>query len=192
MPFAPGLLNKQEKRMAEIESEEERQAEELVGLAVERAANFYDAHRLCCSEAVIVTINQGFGGGLSSEAALQLGAGFCHGMGGAGCACGALSGAVAVMGLFIGPHGRDGCAKKKFRAVVKEMHDRFRARFGATCCRVLSKKVKHDEKAHRANCLELTRGGAEIAVRLLLAARPDLVGNADRDFLAAGDRLCLP
>ena len=175
--------------MAEIANEKEQETEELVQLAVERAANFYDAHKLCCSEAVIVTLNQGFGGGLSPEAALQLGAGFCHGMGEAGCTCGALSGSVAVMGLFLGPHGKNGCNKKKFRAIIKEMHDRFRERFRATCCRVLSKKVKHDEKARRANCLQLTRGGAEIAVRLLLAARPDLVNKADRDFLAGRDRL---
>jgi len=175
--------------MTEIIAGKERETEELVQLAVERAANFYDAHKLCCSEAVIVTVNQGFGGGLSSEAALQLGAGFCHGMGGAGCTCGALSGSVAAMGLLIGPHGRDGCKKKKFRAMVREMHDRFRERFRATCCRVLSKKVKHDKKAHRANCLLLTRGGAEIAVRLLLEVRPDLVSRADRAFLAGRDPL---
>jgi C_GCAxxG_C_C family probable redox protein len=174
--------------MAEISNEKEQESEELVQLAVERAANLFAAHRLCCSESVIVTVDRGFGGGLSPEAALQLGAGFCIGMGGAGCTCGALSGSVAAMGLFLGPHGKDGCGKKKFRAIVKEMHDRFRERFRATCCRVLSKKVKHDEKAHRANCLQLTRGGAEIAVRLLLAARPDLVNKADRDFLAGRDR----
>jgi len=175
--------------MTEIAGGKERETEELVQLAVERAANFYDTHKLCCSEAVIVTVNQGFGGGLTSEAALQLGAGFCHGMGGAGCTCGALSGSVAAMGLFIGPHGRDGCKKKKFRAMIREMHDRFRERFRATCCRVLSKKVKHDKKAHWANCLLLTRGGAEISVRLLLAARPDLVNRADRAFLAGTDSL---
>jgi len=175
--------------MAETAGGRERETEELVQLAVERAAHFYGVHKLCCSEAVIVTINQGFGGGLSPEAALQLGAGFCHGMGGAGCTCGALGGAVAAMGLLMGPHGKDGCKKKKFRALVREMHDRFRERFGATCCRVLSKKVKHDAKAHWANCLQLTSGGAEIAVRLLLAARPDLVDTADRDFLTGGNRL---
>jgi C_GCAxxG_C_C family probable redox protein len=163
------------------------ETEALAQLAGARAANLFDRHRLCCSEAVIVMLNRGFGGGLATEAALQLAAGFCNGMGGAGCSCGALSGAVTGLGLFLGPHGAEGCGKKKFRGVVREMHDRFRERFHATCCRVLSKKVKHDEKAHRVNCLLLTRGGAEIAVRLLLAARPDLVNRADRDFLTAQD-----
>ncbi|MCG2746440.1 MAG: C-GCAxxG-C-C family protein [Desulfobulbaceae bacterium] len=175
--------------MAQITSENEQETEELVQLAVARAANFYDTHKLCCSEAVIVTLNQGFRGDLSPQAALQLGSGFCHGMGGAGCTCGALSGAVASMGVFLGPHGKDGCKKKKFRAAVREMHDQFHARFRATCCRVLSKKVKHDKQAHWANCLQLTKGGAEIAVRLLLEARPDLVDTADRNFLAGTEGL---
>ncbi|MBI5556020.1 MAG: C_GCAxxG_C_C family protein [Deltaproteobacteria bacterium] len=166
-------------------NEKKQEAEELVQLAVERAANFYEAHRLCCSEAVMVMMNQGFDGGLSAEAALQLGAGFCHGMGGAGCSCGALSGAVAALGLFLGPHGGDGFRKKRFQQIIREMHDRFRARFRSTCCRVLTRKARHDDKAQRANCLELTRGGAEIAVRLLLEARPDLVGAADRNFLVS-------
>lgn len=175
--------------MAESASENEHEKEELVQLAVARAANFYDTHKLCCSEAVIVTLNQGFRGDLSPQAALQLGSGFCHGMGGAGCTCGALSGAVASMGVLLGPHGKDGCKKKKFRAAVREMHDRFRARFRATCCRILSKKVKHDKQAHLANCLQLTKGGAEIAVRLLLEARPELVNTADRHFLAGREGL---
>ena len=175
--------------MSLFDHKKSEEAEALVQLAGDRAANFFDVHRLCCSESVIVMLNRGFGGGLPDEAALQLGAGFCQGMGGAGCTCGALSGAVAVLGVFLGPHGPAGFRKKKFQGVVREMHDRFRERFGATCCRVLSKKVKHDDKAHRANCLVLTRGGAEMAVRLLLQARPDLITKADRNFLTARDGL---
>ena len=175
--------------MISMESETGEETEALAQLAGDRAANLFDVHRLCCSESVIVMLNRGFGGGLADEAALQLGAGFCKGMGGAGCSCGALSGGVAGLGVFLGPHGPDGLRKKKFQSVVREMHDLFRERFHATCCRVLSKKVKHDEKAHRANCLLLTRGGAEIAVRLLLQARPDLIEKADRNFLAARDGL---
>jgi C_GCAxxG_C_C family probable redox protein len=175
--------------MTAMECETGEETEALAQLAGDRAANLFDVHRLCCSESVIVMLNKGFGGGLANEAALQLGAGFCQGMGGAGCTCGALSGAVAGLGLFLGPHGPAGFRKKKFQGVVREMHDRFRERFRATCCRVLSKKVKHDDKAHRANCLELTRGGAEMAVRLLLEARPELINKVDRNFLAARDGL---
>ncbi len=169
--------------MGESPKEKIQEVEQLVQLAVDRAADLYGAHRLCCSESVIVTINGGFKGNLPQESALQLGAGLCNGMGGAGCSCGALSGAVAVLGICAGPHSKTGLRKKRFRLLVKEMHDRFRERFKATCCRVLSKKVKHDPKAHLANCLELTKGGAEIAVRLLLETCPELIEKADRTFL---------
>ena len=80
--------------------------EEIVQLAVVRAGNLYKTHKLCCSESIMVMMNRGFAAGLSDQAAKQLGAGFCHGMGGAGCSCGALSGAVAMLGLLLGEEKR--------------------------------------------------------------------------------------
>ncbi len=164
-------------------SKNTEEIDELVQLAVDRATNLFDKHKLCCSESLMVLLNNAFGGGLSTEASLQIGAGFCHGMCGGGCSCGALSGGVAALGVFLGPHSKDGLRKKKFQKIVLSLHDQFRERNRATCCRVLTKKVKHDKKAHHANCLGLTEGGAELAVRLLLDARPDLIKKADRSFL---------
>lgn len=174
--------------MGESTEEKAHDIEELVQLTVDRVADLYGAHRLCCSESVIVTINGGFRGNLPQEAALQLGSGLCNGMGGAGCTCGALSGAVAVLGICAGPHSQTGLRKKKFRLLVKEMHDRFRERFNATCCRVLSKKVKHDSKAHHDNCLQLTKGSAEIAIRLLMEMCPELIEKADKTFLLSRNK----
>lgn len=154
---------------------------------VDRVANCYDKHGLCCSESVMVVMNRAFAGGLADRAALQMGAGFCHGMGGAGCSCGALTGSVVILSVFLGHHQKGGLAKKKFQRVVKGLHDDFRNKFGATCCRILSKKVKHDKKAHHANCLMLTKGGAEMAVSLLLALRPDVASDVDLQFLAGHD-----
>lgn len=164
-------------------SKKSEEADELVDLAVARAENLYDKHKLCCSESILVMMNEGFGGSLTAQTAKQIGAGFCHGMCGAGCSCGALSGAIAALGLFLGHHSKDGLRRKKFQKTERKMHDQFKERFSSTCCRVLTKKVKHDRKAHHENCLNLTRGGAEIAVRLLLEARPALMKEADREFL---------
>ncbi len=163
--------------------------DELVQLAVDRAADLYEKHKLCCSESLLVVMNQAFGGGLSSEAALQIGSGFCHGMGGACSTCGVLTGGVAGLGLFLGPHSKDGLRKKKFDKIVRRLHDQFRGRNSSTSCRVLTEDVKHNRKAHKANCLDLTSGGAELAVRLLLEARPDLIKKADRDFLLSRDKV---
>jgi len=153
----------------------------IVDLVGQRAANIYTARSYCCSEAVIVVINQGFRGDLSPEMAVRLGSGFCHGMGGAGCACGALAGAEVALSLFLGPRQPGGMKGKEFEKVAKEMHDRFRARFSATCCRVLLKRRK---EKNGATCKELTVGGAEIAAGLMLEQRPELAAKADLDFLA--------
>jgi hypothetical protein len=61
--------------------------EDIIKLVHQRAENLYENHKLCCSESLLLVLNHGFNGGLSSEQAKQLGAGFCGGMGEAGCTC---------------------------------------------------------------------------------------------------------
>ncbi|MEJ2033559.1 MAG: C-GCAxxG-C-C family protein [Deltaproteobacteria bacterium] len=130
------------------------------------------------------TLNEAFDGGLPPETAVRLGSGFCHGMGGAGCTCGALAGAEAVLGLFLSPNQPGGMKKKDFHALCKEMHDRFKERFGATCCRVLLKKRKEKKGA---SCQELTGGGAALITDILLRAKPELTANTDWGFLRQRD-----
>lgn len=167
-------------------SKNSEELDELVQLATDRVANLYSKHRLCCSESLLVVMNQAFRGGLSAEAALQLGSGFCHGMGGACSTCGVLTGGVAGLGLFLGPHSKDGLRKKKFDKIVRRLQKQFREQNSSTSCRVLTENVKGNRKAH---CLDLTSGGAELAVRLLLEARPELIKNVDRDFLLSRDNV---
>ena len=154
---------------------------QIVDLVGQRAANIFSARGYCCSETVIVVINQAFRGDLTPEMAVRLGSGFCHGMGGAGCTCGSLAGAELAISLFLGPRQAEGMKAKEFEKVAKEMHDRFRTRFSATCCRVLLRRRK---EKNGATCKELTVGGAEIAADLILEQRPELAAKADLDFLA--------
>ncbi|MDR9501777.1 MAG: C-GCAxxG-C-C family protein [Desulfurivibrionaceae bacterium] len=156
---------------------------EIVGLVVERVSNCYQKHDLCCSEAISSVLSQAFASGLSAREAVQLGAGFCHGMGGAGCSCGALTGSVLILSCYLGPHGPSGLQKKEFRSCIRELHHQFQERFRSTCCRVLSKKRAGDRESRRVSCLELTKGGAEIAATLLLEARPELMHAVDLIFL---------
>ena len=156
------------------------QQQEIIRLVGERAANIFDSRGYCCAEAVIYVMNQAFGGGLDPEMAVRLGSGFCRGMGGAGCTCGSLAGAELSLSLILGPRQRGGMKTKEFEQVSKAMHDRFKERFGATCCRILLKRRK-EKKA--ASCKEMTGGGAEIAAALLLATRPELEKKIDFDFL---------
>lgn len=159
---------------------------ELTSQMVARVANCYAKHDLCCSESIVYVLSQAFASELSGREAVRLGAGYCHGMGGAGCSCGALTGAVAMLSFYLSPHTVGGLKKKAFRALIKQMHDEFKDRFRTTCCRVLCKKVKQGERyERRVSCQELTEGGAEIATRILLAARPRLAEAVDRSFLAS-------
>lgn len=162
---------------------------EISRLAAERAGNLFEKHGLCCSEAVMVTLNQGFQGDLPINKSLQVGAGFCHGMGGSGCTCGALAASVNVLGLFLSPHNENGFAKKEFHGIVQEMHDLFRQKFKSTCCRVLTKNVKHDLKAQKANCLKLTKGAVADAAYLISKSRRDLADQVDHDFLRSTDKI---
>jgi len=162
---------------------EDRDTETLVGLIRAKAANLYEAHRHCCSESILQVINAGFSGGLSAEAALSLADGFCGGMGGAGCICGALSSSIMALGLFLSPHRPDGLGKKEFQAVCRQMHDQFQDRFGSTCCRNLIKEFAHSRRQRRHFCGDLTGEAAGLAGRLLLDARPDLQTQADLDYL---------
>ena len=123
------------------------QIEGLVVQISDRARNLYESWQLLCSEAVVVALNQGLGGGLTKDQAIALAAPFSEALGGSGCLCGALSGAVMASGLLLGK-ARPYRFRKKMRSNACELHDAFKASHGAICCRVLSKKVRHDKKAH--------------------------------------------
>ena len=83
----------------------------------------------------------------------RLASGLAEGLGGSGCLCGALSGGVLALGLFMGKDGRSlfNASGSSFSTAL--LHREFAERFGSACCKVLSKKVKRDAKgSFRAVC----------------------------------------
>ncbi|KMY68703.1 hypothetical protein AAU61_03545 [Desulfocarbo indianensis] len=152
---------------------------ELLEAIRDKAANLFESGALLCAPAVLVTLNHALGGGLSHQQAKAVAAALPEGMGGAGCSCGALSGAQVAVGLFLG--GK--LPWRKMAPPAREMHDQFKGHFGSTCCRVLSKKVKHDPKAHFAQCTGITGEAAAQAAQIILEAKPELAKKADWDFL---------
>jgi C_GCAxxG_C_C family probable redox protein len=144
-----------------------------------KAANLFETGELLCAPAVLVTLNSAFKGGMGDGQAKALAAALPEGMGGAGCTCGALSGAQLALGLFLG----DKASWRKMAPKAREMHDLFKERFGSTCCRVLSKKVRQDHKAHMAQCTNLTGEAAVQAAQIILAAKPELAEAAGIDCL---------
>ena len=111
--------------------------EQMAGLAADRARDLFLSGKYLCSEAVLVVLNEAFGGGLTEGQAVGLAAGFPIGLGEAGCLCGAVSGGVAALGLFLvhdPPHSKD---RARVRKAARKLHDRFRFDHKSTCCRVL-------------------------------------------------------
>jgi C_GCAxxG_C_C family probable redox protein len=133
-------------------------------------------------------MNEGLGGGLTEDQAVGLAAGLAIGLGESGCLCGAVSGAVLAMGLFLGQSGAHK-HRREIRQAALELHALFKERHRSTCCRVLSRDVKNDASAHFKQCASLTGDGAEWAARLVLERRPHLAGQADVQYLSRREGL---
>ena len=159
------------------------ETERLIAQIKERARNLYLTRQLLCTEAVMVALNHGLGGGLSDAKVIAMAAPFCVALGESGCMCGALSGAVMASGLFLG-NQKPYRYRREMRTSAHQLHDTFKAAHGATCCSVLSRKVKHDKKAHFRRCADLTAEAAASAARLVLMKRPELIAVADSQFTA--------
>jgi C_GCAxxG_C_C family probable redox protein len=157
--------------------------EALIARIKDRARNLYLTRQLLCTESVVVALNHGLEGGLTEAQATAMAAPFSVALGESGCLCGALSGAVMAAGLLLGkdrPYRR----RRDMRDSARRLHDAFKAEHGTTCCRILSRKIIDDKKAHFLHCADLTAQAAEMAARLVLAERPELIRQADNGFLA--------
>ncbi|WP_170920495.1 C-GCAxxG-C-C family protein [Desulfacinum hydrothermale] len=155
---------------------------DLSELFRQKAENLYRHHRWYCSEAVLLTFNKAFRCGLSDEMVVGLASGLPEGLGGSGCLCGALSGATVALGLVRGTV-KGLRSRKEVRTATAALHEGFKERFGATCCRVLTRKVRHDPQRHFDQCAGLTGTAAQMAARILLERWPELDGRLDRAFL---------
>lgn len=164
-----------------------RPFEEMVRLFRRRTENIFSTRQLLCTEAVLSVLNQGLEGELPFHLAVRLASGFPEGLSGGGCICGALNGGVLALGLFLGRDGPGLTNNRQVKAAALDLHDRFRDRFGSTCCRTLTRKFAYGSKAHFRHCAGLTGKTAELAVRIILKARPELADRADRNFLEKTD-----
>jgi C_GCAxxG_C_C family probable redox protein len=141
------------------------------------AEKLYSSRRYLCAEAVLITVNDVFGGGLTRDQAVGLAAGYSIGLGESGCLCGALAGAAAGAGLVL---SRQGFSRREIRRVSGELHRKFTQVHGSTCCRILCRGVKNDRRAHFRQCAELTGSAAGLAAEEILARRPDAAQERSR------------
>ena len=171
-----------ENRVLDWKTKRIPKVELLVTNIASSARNLFQTRQLMCTEAVLVALNHGLGGGLSDDQAVAMAAPFCEALGDSGCLCGALSGAVMGCGLLLGkdhPYRH----RKEIRDCARQLHDSLKSTHGSTCCRLLSQKVKHDKRAHFRQCTDLTEEATELATRLILRKRPELLKRVNNNFL---------
>ena len=141
---------------------------------VEKAVECF-GQGFACSQAILATYGEPLG--LPREQAIKLAEGFAGGMAGLGETCGAVTGALMVLGL---KHGRtrpdDIEAKMATNRLVREFMRRFEARRGSVKCRDLlgcsidtPEKVQaaRDRKLFTTVCPAVVRDAAEILEALL-------------------------
>ena len=139
-------------------------ASKRAALAAQAAADLYDEGYFC-GESVLRVVNE-----LAPEplppAFMRLGTGFCEGMGGAGCTCGALAGAIMSMGLFA---GRESLADPWEPSFFPSgaLHDKFRSAFKASCCRTIVRPFGGMEgEGRHAHCAVVTGAAAGWVVEI--------------------------
>lgn len=136
------------------------QKEELATQAVDLFKN-----GLYCSEAILKVFNENLDLGLS-DAALKMATGFGAGLGASKCCCGSLTGAVLVLSAVKGRTSPENDVDEVF-ALTQELHNRFKQKYKATCCRRLTKTVIWGEPEHHQHCEQYVGGAVEILVDIL-------------------------
>lgn len=128
-----------------------------------------------CAQAVLTAFAPQLG--LSPEVALKIAAGFGGGLGRSGEVCGALTGAVMVIGLAIGSSdANDLAAKEKAYALTRQLMVEFKERQGAVQCRELiglelsraeELNQARETQVFRTRCPQFVHAATEIVAGLL-------------------------
>jgi C_GCAxxG_C_C family probable redox protein len=131
-----------------------------------------------CTQAVLSTFGPQFG--LDREQSVKIGGAFGSGMG-MGETCGAVTGALMVIGLkHAGSKGRSLFSRDETEAVAREFVVQFKARNGTTECRELlgcdlgtpeGVKTAKKEKHFKKQCPKFVQDAAEILEEILREER---------------------
>jgi len=133
--------------------------EEMTDLAQQVAAEaegLYRSGKMHCAEAVMAAVKNGFAPELPDEV-VRMAAGFGGGSA-SGCICGAVAGGTMALGLVSKGD------KKQVTAYTRELHDWFKAKYGVTCCKILTANGKK-------NCPTFTVAAAGKVAELLMRER---------------------
>jgi C_GCAxxG_C_C family probable redox protein len=110
---------------------------------VEKAASGL-SQGLNCAQSIVSTYGPRFG--LDRDLALRVASGFGGGIGYQGESCGAVTGAIMVIGLKEGGVSGDEAARERFFGLIGRFLEEFKARHGSIMCRqLLGHDISTDE-----------------------------------------------
>jgi len=128
-----------------------------------------------CAQAVLTAYSEDFG--LDTKTALKVSGAFGGGMGHTGQTCGAVSGALMVIGLKYGKFtADDNKAKEMTYGLAKEFAKHFKAEFGSVSCKGLLKyDISHGDELQSAKaagvfdsiCPQLVKRAVEIVEEII-------------------------
>jgi cysteine synthase len=170
---------------AETASEAASGVEEKRPVAVELSIKYF-RNGLYCSEALLKAFNEVYELGLP-ESALRIATGFGAGLGESGCSCGAVTGAVMALSLVAGRLRSLESEQLAFQA-TRRLHDEFRAKHKAICCRVLTKSVAWGSAEHKYLCERYVIDAAAIADDLLRTKLADYLPSKGKGRKALAKR----
>lgn len=159
------------------ETEESDKLPEAVSLSIR-----YFRNGLYCSEAVLKAFNEVYGLDFSEDD-YKIATGFGSGLSESGCCCGAVAGCVMVIGLVAGRNKNYESERIAFTA-TRELHDRFRAKYRALCCRALTRNVKWNSAEHKIQCEDYVMEATKITDELLNTRLADYLPGEGRKKIA--------
>ncbi|MDR2400024.1 MAG: C-GCAxxG-C-C family protein [Deferribacteraceae bacterium] len=125
----------------------------------------YFKNGFSCSEATIKAFNDFYRLGLPSQFH-KIATGFGGGLGESGCACGCVTGCIMALGLLAGREKVHESNRMVFLA-THELHDQFRKKHRAICCRILTRSVEWSSAEHKKLCEHYVFDAAEISENII-------------------------
>lgn len=132
---------------------------------VDKAVQEFTDGGLYCSEAILKAFSDDYDLGLTKEW-YKIATAFGVGLGGSKCCCGCVTGSAIVLSLVAGRNTAEESEDPAF-TIANQLHNEFKEQFGATCCRVLTRKVEWLSPEHIGQCAVYVRGAAEITKEIL-------------------------
>lgn len=117
------------------------------------AQDYYERRELSCGEAIIKAVKDAYALPFD-DSVLKLATGMAGGIGGQGCICGALSGAVMSLGMIYG-RSELGASADKIKALSAELYSFYEDNFSFFCCRTQLKDFEKNSPEARAHCLHM-------------------------------------